>query len=94
MHNYTLSTGTCSKSCDIQCAYCDSGTCLEPMLGYRLKEDGSTEACAYENCMNCVNDLKSCDQCLEGYYYEQEKGCLVCDSSCRKCNGPTTKDCI
>ena len=94
MHNYTLSSGACSTSCENTCALCDSGTCIEAMPGYRLKEDGSIEACAYENCMYCVDDVKSCDQCLEGFYYEQEKGCIACNSSCRKCTGSTSSDCI
>jgi len=69
MHGYTLATGTCTSSCPKECAVCDSGVCVEPMAGYRIEADGSLEACGWENCMVCVDDLKQCNQCMEGYYY-------------------------
>ena len=94
LHGYNLSNGTCSASCPKECAVCDLGVCVEPMPSYRIKADGSIEACSWENCLVCVDDLKQCDECREGFYYELEQGCTSCDANCRTCSGLLSKNCV
>lgn len=95
MHGYTLNNISCVKDCDQQCALCKSGVCYEAMPGRRIKvEDGSFELCYYDNCKYCPDDKKQCNECKEGFWYEQERGCEPCHSDCRTCTGPGQTECV
>ena len=76
-----------------------SVTLLECSLTYCLTCSGPTPS----DCLSCVNGLflqstapSTCESiCPDGYYSDQiNNNCDICDSSCKKCSGASSSECL
>ena len=91
---YTPIEGTCKK---ISTPFCieinSSNKCLKCTTGYRL-ENLECKKCSVGGCKNCTENTKTCDECYEGYFFQDlscktrctVSNCAVCKSRVTSCD--------
>lgn len=84
-------------TCPDDCTSCHtSAFCTSCKQGFKINQNsGVCEPCKVAGCLNCHESLRSCLECMKGFYFSlTTHRCEKCHSSCAECSGPKKKDCM